>query len=130
MLKFLFKSPKYPTATYNFKSEYTFNNRMIISKELLNKEPDKIPVIIEKDYSLTSNLTKHKFLVPKSTTVLEFLISLRKNLLKIDSRESIFLFVDSRKIPNNNETFEKLYEQYRDRDGFLYCKINAMESYG
>ena len=60
---------------------------MIKSKKLLDKYPDKCPIIIKSDL-----LTQTKYLVPKDITINTFQMIIRKRIKEVNSQKAIFIF--------------------------------------
>ena len=97
---------------------------------MLEKYPDRIPVIVEraqnqKDVPL---IDKSKFLVPKDLTVGQFLYVVRKRL-EIGSKESVYLFVNNI-LPPTSQLMSKIYDEYKDDDGFLYITYHSERTFG
>ena len=97
-------------------------------QRLLEKNPDKLPVIIHK-----KNDTKNviKFMIPTEATVLDFLYVLRKRI-NLEPTQSIYLSI---KDSNNKYTMlasnlnmGQIYEQYKTEELLLemiYCEENT-----
>ena len=74
----------------NFKNSKSENDRIIESSKILEKYPDRIPIIIEKDKkSKLKNIDKNKYLVPKNMTLGQFIYVIRKRI-DLDSSEALF----------------------------------------
>ena len=59
--------------------KFSFDQRQKESKKIIDKYPDKIPIIVQKNKNCTLNdIDKHKFLVPTDMTIGQFLYVLRK----------------------------------------------------
>lgn len=130
MWKYIFKTPKKPTKSYEQKINNTFEERHREALEMLKKDSSRIPVIIEKDYhSNIPNLKKTKFLIPRSATVAQMIIILRKNIIKLDPSQSLIMFVGN-EIPHPTKMFGELYDNHKDPDEFLYCKLSVNQSFG
>jgi GABA(A) receptor-associated protein len=113
-----------------YKNKYTFNQRFNESKRILVKYPDRIPIICEKlyDYKDLSDINKNKYLVPYDMTLGQFIYVIRKHL-KVNSDESLFLFVNN-KIMSINQTIMNIYYYEKDPDGFLYIKYSKENTFG
>jgi GABA(A) receptor-associated protein len=102
-----------------------------ISK-ILNKYPDRIPVIINKRETDTTNtlpsLDNNKYLLPRTFKYYEFILLIRKKI-KLESNKAIFVFVDNI-LPPNNTTLEELYSNYKDPDGYLYVTYCLENTFG
>lgn len=107
----------------------TFEQRLEESIKIKNKYPDRVPVICEKNPgSGLEMIDKRKYLVPYDLTSTQFLFIIRKRL-KLASEKGIFLFVDNMIAPSTHTMIE-LYNQYKDRDGFLYMNYTEENVFG
>lgn len=86
-------------------------------------------VICEKlDKSKMEDIDKKKYLVPSDLTCGQFLYVIRKRL-KLAPEKAIFLFVDG-KIPATTAMLSSIYDQYQDKDGFLYMSYSDENVFG
>jgi GABA(A) receptor-associated protein len=112
-----------------FKSNNSFHDRAKESKRILEKYPDKIPVICERNFTSTlPNIDKHKYLVPTDLTVGQFIYVIRKRI-KITPQQAIYLFIKGH-MPPSNETMNITYSKFRDDDGFLYISYTNENTFG
>ena len=113
----------------NFKQEHSFQNRIAESQRVLSKYPDRVPIICEKSNKCRmDDLDKKKYLVPSDLTVGQFVYVIRKRL-RLPAEKAIFLFV-SGAIPPTSTCLNVLYEQYKDKDGFLYIQYSEENVFG
>lgn len=113
----------------NFKSKHTFEKRVQESTRILEKYPDRIPVIVEK--APTANLKsidKNKYLVPSDLTVGQFIYIIRKRL-SLKQQEALFVFINNI-LPPANGMISTVYNQYKDNDGFLYIIYSGENTFG
>lgn len=133
MLKFLFgKKPKSGPNKFQFKVMHKFENRFEESQRVLNKYPDKIPVIVEKSDNSTNDfpeIDKHKWLIREDLTIGQFLLTIRRRI-KLNENQALFLFVGQKYIPSNSDKMKSVYEKYKDKDGFLYISYSEEQCYG
>lgn len=107
------------------------------STRLLNKFPDRIPVIIEKNEgNLKLDLQNSKYLLQKDMSVSTFICIIRTKINKtlINSKKAIFTFVKKNEgnyilIPMN-ENMGNIYDIYKQDDGFLYIKFGIENTFG
>jgi GABA(A) receptor-associated protein len=115
-----------------FKTNYTFEKRFEESSRIIRKHPDRLPVICEKSNEknkiILPTMNKTKYLVPLNLTISEFLFLLR-NRMKLPPEMGIFLFIGNT-IASNTSTFEDLYNQFKDPDGFLYIIYSGENVFG
>ena len=107
----------------------SFDERLAESNRIINKYPNRIPVICEKNPgSKLVILNKRKYLVPHDLTTTQFLFIIRKGL-KLPSEKGIFLFV-KKNIAPSTYTMIDLYNEYKDPDGFLYINYTEENVFG
>ena len=104
------------------------------SQKMKIKFPDRVPVILER-YHNNSNtnqntplIDKNKYLVPKDSTVGNFMYILRQRL-KLNEKQAMFLFFD-RTLAPTSEIMSVAYEQHKDDDGFLYITYTTENTFG
>jgi len=113
----------------DFKSTVSLEKRIEESKRILDKYPERIPVICEQAKGgKLNNLTKFKFLIPKELTMGQFIYVIRKKI-KLDSNQAIFLFINNKLIPTA-ELMSNIYEDEKDEDFFLYISYSAESTFG
>ena len=79
----------------NFKKSKTENERLTESSKIIEKYPNRIPIIIEKDKkSKIKDIDKNKFLVPNDMTLGQFMYVIRKRI-KLDSSQALFFFINN-----------------------------------
>ena len=112
-----------------FQQEYTFTQRKEESDRVLSKYPDRVPIICEKSIrSKIMDLDKKKYLVPDNLTAGQ-LVYIIRNRLCLPSEKAIFLFIGN-SIPPSSCSLRDIYEQYKDKDGFLYIQYNEENVFG
>ena len=114
----------------SFKYNYSFQNRLEESLRVLNKYPDRVPIICEKSHTQRElpDIDKNKYLVPFYLTVGQFIYVIRKRM-RLRAEEAIFLFV-SNMIPPSSSLIGHIYHQYKDTDGFLYVNYSKENVFG
>jgi GABA(A) receptor-associated protein len=105
-----------------------FDSRKHESSKLVNKFPDRIPVIIDKATKESPSIDRNKFLVPKDITIGQFMYIVR-NRTKLNKDEAIFLYVNNT-LPNSTELMSSIYSKYKDKDGFLYISYSIESTFG
>lgn len=112
-----------------FKNMYSFEQRFNESRRVLEKYPDKLPIICEKCSSKDPTITKTKFLVTVDLNVAQFIYVLRGKL-NIRPDQAIFLFVNSTTMVPSSVYMVTLYDLYKDDDGFLYLNYGFENVFG
>ena len=114
-----------------FKQDYVFESRIKESSRLLEKYPERIPVIIERSKN-SIHLTiidKNKFLVPKELTMSQLLWVIRKRM-NITSTPAVYFLSESGTLFPGTEEISSVYENNKDPDGFLYLKYSNENTFG
>ena len=113
-----------------FKTKYSKEQRSTESSRILQKYPDKIPIICEKYHNDKSDfkLDKAKFLTNNDMTLGQFIYVIRKRI-KMDSKQALFMFCNNTLIPGN-VSLKDAYEQHKDEDGFLYLCFSLENTFG
>lgn len=121
-----------------FRETNTFEERVAEADRILEKYPNKIPIIVELNekygwFTKTEklpNLDKTKYLVPDELKFGQFIQVIRKRI-KLDPEKAMFIFVgDSGEIPPSGETLAEVYQKHQDSDKFLYLLITGESIYG
>jgi len=111
-----------------FKKSKSFNNRKSEATKILLKYPDRIPVIVEvAENNPDLNLDKKKYLVPADLTVGQFIFVIRKRI-KLPPEKALFIFFKS--LPPSSAQLKTIYNQDKDKDGFLYATISEESTFG
>jgi GABA(A) receptor-associated protein len=112
-----------------YKEIQPFEVRSVEAQRMLEKYPDRIPVIIEKSASSRiENIDKRKFLVPTDLTFGQLIGVVRKRI-NISKEKAIFLFCQNT-IPASTTVVGTIYESFKDEDGFLYLEYSGENTFG
>jgi GABA(A) receptor-associated protein len=111
-----------------FKQEYTLEQRIKQSGNLIEKYDDRIPVIIHPGNNNTPVADKYKYLVPNNLTVGEFVSIIRKRI-KLDSKQAMFIFIGN-VLPPTGSLLYNIYQEHHDEDGFLYIVYSLENTFG
>ena len=113
-----------------FKDTNTFEKRCEESSRIRKKYPTRIPVIVEKDLREKSlpQISRKKYLVPQDLSVGEFMFVIRKRI-KLAPEKSIYLFIDG-SLQNTSANLCQVYEEHKDKDGFLYILYYGESTFG
>ena len=113
----------------NYKKSKSENERITESSKILEKYPDRVPIIVEKGLkSKIKDIDKNKFLVPGDMSFGQFMYVIRKRI-KLDSTEALFVFVNNI-LCNNALNINEIYNKYKDKDGFLYITYTSENTFG
>eukprot|EP00416_Gambierdiscus_australes_P034647 CAMPEP_0171096922 /NCGR_PEP_ID=MMETSP0766_2-20121228/46319_1 /TAXON_ID=439317 /ORGANISM="Gambierdiscus australes, Strain CAWD 149" /LENGTH=123 /DNA_ID=CAMNT_0011556011 /DNA_START=59 /DNA_END=433 /DNA_ORIENTATION=+ len=122
-------------AATSLQEAVPFEKRSAEAKRILQKYPDRIPVICEKaPRSDLPDIEKKKFLVPGTMLCGEFKYIIHKHINQtasaaIASDQTIYLFVGSTS-PKTGALMSEIYDQYKADDGFIYITYSAENTLG
>tara|TARA_Y100001958_G_C21239591_1_gene566877 strand:- start:1401 stop:1745 length:345 start_codon:yes stop_codon:yes gene_type:complete len=112
----------------DYKNNTDFDFRINESKKILEKYPDKIPLIVEKSKNCEYDIDKNKYLVPKDIKMQQLIFIIRKRI-KIKDSESIFIYVNN-VLPPSSSYISEIYDNNKDDDGFLYINYSTENTFG
>lgn len=119
----------YLTKETPFKDKHSFEKRSLESSRIMEKYPNKIPIICECVGGEVPDIDRKKYLVPFDLSMAGFLYVIRKRI-KIKSKQSIYLFVGDSVVVSGSQTMGTVYEKYKDLDGFLYTCYSGENTFG
>ena len=111
-----------------FKELKSEEKRKQESDNIRKKYPDRIPVILEKFDKRAPDLEKYKYLLPSDANLSLLLLHVRARI-KLNPNAAIFLTIQN-EICNASEVLCKLYEEKKDKDGFLYITYSTENTFG
>jgi GABA(A) receptor-associated protein len=114
----------------SFKEKYTFRERYNEVTSIIQKYPDRIPVICEK-LDIKQNipeLDKIKYLLPYELTIGHFMIIIRKRI-HLQPGQAIYLSINGFILPTSS-IINHIYYEHKDDDGFLYIKYSLENTFG
>jgi GABA(A) receptor-associated protein len=112
-----------------FKQKFNFKERQTESLRVLEKYPERVPIICEKiSTSRMENIDKEKYLVPNDLTAGQFIYVIRKRL-HLPAEKAIFLFINGT-MPTISKNMVELYDREKDRDGFMYINYSDENVFG
>lgn len=114
---------------FKFKVKNTFLHRIRMSRNILKKYPDHIPIIVERYvHSDLKQISKEKFLFDKNLTVAHLIIKIRQ-CIDCDKSKAILISIKET-FPPINEKLSDVYALLKDNDNFLYIKYSSENAYG
>ena len=119
---------KFTLTKDNFKSKYSFEERCKEVTRVLEKYPDRVPIICEKLNNDQPTLDKSKYLVPWDLTIGQFLWVIRKRM-SLTQNQAIYVTINGR-IPPTSSVLGHFYNDMKDGDGFLYLKYTTENTFG
>ena len=113
----------------DYKKSKTFEERSSESSNIIQKYPNRIPIIVEKSKGCKLiDIDKNKYLVPNDMILSQFIYTIRKRI-KLESSQALFFFIDNN-VPTNSSPIGELYNLYKDKDGFLYITYTSENTFG
>ena len=115
----------------SFKTKYSLIDRYNESRKILEKYPDRVPVICERAKTATRDcpyIDKNKYLVPRDLTIGQFIYVIRKRMC-LQPEKALFLFMNG-SIPSSTSMLGDLYEYYKENDGFIYIAYSLENTFG
>jgi len=119
----------YFTKATPFKDKHPFNKRLSEATRIMEKYPDRIPVICECVGGEVPDIDRKKYLVPSDLSMAEFLYVIRKRI-KIKPEQSIYLFVGDSVMVAGCQIMGSVYAEHKDLDGFLYTCYSGENTFG
>ena len=104
-----------------FIEKHSYQDRFATTKKFLEQYPDRIPIICE-PFTINTEITNYKYLVPRSITVIKFLILVREKL-GLKPEQPIFLYIGDQLIDLHYK-IDYLYDKYKDKDNFMYINYD------
>jgi GABA(A) receptor-associated protein len=115
---------------FKFKNTHTFDERSNESQRVIYKYPGRIPIICERHQNCRNApiIDKTKYLVPNELTIGQFIYIIRKRM-SMSSEKALFLFING-KIPSSSKILNNIYNEDKDKDGFLYINYTSENTFG
>ena len=116
----------------NYKSLFTKQQRVEESSRMLKKYPSRRPIICDRSSHHNKDiptLDKRKYLVPDDLTASQLIYVIKKRL-KLAPELAIFIFCGDGKLVNSSHTMRYIYENYKDKDGFVYIVYSGESTFG
>ena len=114
----------------SFSNYHTFDQRAEVARKIMQLYPDRLPIVIEPINDKTPAAIKEKYLVPKYSTVGNFMINVRRHIRNLPNGQELFFFVNQSKFIVPDAQMNDLYERYKNDDGFLYITYGLENAYG
>ena len=114
--------------TDTFKSRHSLEKRIEESTRIIGKYPDRVPVICERLTKKVPKIDRAKYLCPNDLTVGNFMYVIRKRL-HISSDKALYLFINNTIVPVSHN-LGLVYDQHKDKDGFLYINYDSESTFG
>ena len=117
------------TEAAQFRERPTDEKRQKLAK-LLEKNPNKIPLIFEKHPNSKLPVDKNmKFVSTRNIKLAHFAKQIR-DMVQLPADSAIFFSCRGMKVVKHDMLVGDLYDQLKDEDGFLYLQFKEVESFG
>jgi GABA(A) receptor-associated protein len=127
--RFFENGKAYLTKQTPFKDKHPFEKRLLESSRIMEKYPNRIPVICECVGGEVPDIDRKKYLVPSDLSMAGFLYVIRKRI-KIKPEQSIYLFVGDSVMVAGCQIMGSVYAEHKDLDGFLYTCYSGENTFG
>jgi GABA(A) receptor-associated protein len=113
-----------------FEKNVPFEKRLSEATKIIEKYPDRIPVIVERlrDKSSLPEIDNKKFLVPSDMTFSQLMYVIRKSI-KLSPEKAIFFMVND-VLPPNSALMSQIYEEHKSLCKFLIIYYDTENTFG
>ena len=101
---------------------------MTTSEDILKLHKNKVPIIIDTSHSPCIQLEKSKYIVPRDISVQQFHCIINK-YIHTNKKQSLILFINNI-LPVSSESIGNIYNEFKDKDGFLYITLRKENTFG
>ena len=105
----------------SFQSNHTFEKRLNESKRILEKYPDRVPVICERIATNIPQVDRKKYLCPGDLSLANFMYVIRKRM-HLTPEKALYLFVNDKMIPCSS-LLSTVYDAEKSRRWFSLYKL-------
>ena len=115
----------------DFKNQHSVKDRTEESSRIMQKYPERIPIICERSSHTSSDcpiIDKNKYLVNIDLTIGQFIYVIRKRM-QLPHEKALFLFINGF-IPSTSQHIGDIYSFHKDQDGFLYITYSYENTFG
>ena len=112
-----------------YKEKTLFDDRCRESRAMLQKYPDRIPIIVHAKGKSDPIIDKHKYMSPRRLSFSQLFYVIRKRL-HMDSSKGLFFFLDNNTLVIASSLVEDVYSRNADEDGFLYITYSVENTFG
>ena len=120
-------------AIGNFCKELSIKKRKKLNRLVMDKHPEKIPIILEYEETFPHELrTKQcKYLVNNTFRVFEF-TSILRTKISIGKSQGLLMYINGEKkiLIEQSKMLSSVYNDNASHDGFLYISLGIENIYG
>ena len=111
-----------------YKRTFPFEKRKEEAKRILEKYPDRVPVICERIATNIPQVDRKKYLCPGDLSLANFMYVIRKRM-HLTPEKALYLFVNDKMIPCSS-LLSTVYDAEKAEDGFLYINYAGESTFG
>ena len=111
--------------------EKSLKQRQTDSQRIMQKYPERICIYIEKA-KLCKNiqdLDNHKYLIPNTITVAQFIYVIRSKIT-IPNDQALFFYVNNSTLISGDTAMIEINNKHKNEDGFLYINYSGESCFG
>lgn len=112
-----------------FQDKLTEDERSRISSEIIDRYPDRVPIICEPKEGSEMTIDKVKFLAPRDFKMGHFMVTLRNRVRNVRSSDALYVFCNDVVAPSG-KTVGEIYESHKNSDGLLYFVFDKESTFG
>lgn len=112
----------------DFRKAHTLEKRTQEASRIVEKYPERIPVICQRKTLDAPEIDRKKYLVPKDLSLANFMYIIRKRV-NLPPEKSLYLFINGNMITLTT-LMSAIYEEHKDKDGFLYVDYSCESTFG
>ena len=111
-----------------FMTSHSFEKRLEESKRIIEKYPNRVPVICERISNNVPQVSRKKYLCPDDLSLANFMYVIRKRM-NLSPEKALYLFVNNKMIPCS-QLLGTVYSTEKNEDGFLYINYAGESTFG
>jgi GABA(A) receptor-associated protein len=100
------------------------------SQHILEKYPDRVPIIIQPSANDRDSfpIDKSKYITPRDLSLVQLQQIIRKRI-KFPAEKALFMFINNKIFPITS-IIGQLYDEHKNKDGFLYVTYCQESTFG
>ena len=105
---------------------------MTTAKRLMEKYPNKIPIIIEgsRFFNLKHNIKHKKYMVSRDSSFIQFMLAVKLNIDTINAYDAIYFNTDKGVIFPSSQCIGDIYDNYKSENDILYLYLTSENTFG
>ena len=112
----------------SFQQNHSFEKRASEARRIIDKYPDRVPVICERISTNIPQVDRKKYLCPGDLSLANFMYVIRKRM-NLTPEKALYLFVNDKMIPCST-LLSAVYDAEKAKDGFLYINYAGESTFG